>query len=45
VRHLLLDTGAGYELKANKTGALGTLVVSTLLTLLIWGFIYSGGAH
>jgi len=45
VRHLLLDTGAGYELKANKTGALGTLVLSILLTLLIWGFIYSGGAH
>ena len=45
VRHLLLDTGAGYELKANKSGALATIAISSILTLLIWGFIYSGGAH
>lgn len=36
VRHLLLDTGAGFELRANKLGALATLAVSVLLTLLIW---------
>jgi succinate dehydrogenase / fumarate reductase cytochrome b subunit len=42
VRHLLLDTGAGYELKINKSGALATMVVSVLLTLLIWGSIYYG---
>jgi len=42
VRHLLLDTGAGYELKANRSGALATMVVSILLTLLIWGSIYYG---
>ena len=45
VRHLLLDTGAGYELKANKTGAIATLAVSILLTLLIWGSIFFYGAH
>jgi succinate dehydrogenase / fumarate reductase cytochrome b subunit len=44
VRHLLLDTGAGYELKANKAGALSTLVISVLLTLLIWGLIFFHGA-
>ncbi|MBW8743642.1 MAG: succinate dehydrogenase, cytochrome b556 subunit [Sphingomonas sp.] len=44
VRHLLLDTGAGYELKINKAGALATLVISILLTLLIWGLIFYRGA-
>jgi succinate dehydrogenase / fumarate reductase cytochrome b subunit len=45
VRHLLLDTGAGYELKTNRAGALATLAVSILLTLLIWGGIFLYGAH
>jgi len=44
VRHLLLDTGAGYELKINKAGALATLAISILLTLLIWGPIFYHGA-
>jgi len=44
VRHLLLDTGAGYELKVNKAGALATLAISLLLTLLIWGAIFFHGA-
>jgi len=44
VRHLLLDTGAGYELKVNKTGALATLAISIVLTLLIWGAIFYRGA-
>lgn len=43
VRHLLLDTGAGYELKVNKTGALATLAVSIMLTVLIWGAIFLHG--
>ena len=45
VRHLLLDTGAGYELKVNKTGALATLAISILLTLLIWVPIFFRGAQ
>ena len=44
VRHLLLDTGAGYELRINKTGALATLAISISLTILIWGWIFSRGA-
>ena len=28
IRHLVLDTGAGYELKTNKTGAILTIVGS-----------------
>jgi len=44
VRHLLLDTGAGYELKVNKAGALATLAVSIVLTALIWTLILAKGA-
>jgi succinate dehydrogenase / fumarate reductase cytochrome b subunit len=36
VRHLILDTGAGYELQRNKMGAILTFVVSVLLTAAIW---------
>ncbi|MDO6413125.1 succinate dehydrogenase, cytochrome b556 subunit [Sphingomonas sp. BIUV-7] len=43
IRHLLLDTGAGYELKINKMGAVATLVVSTTLTVLVWGAILMRG--
>lgn len=36
VRHLLLDTGAGYELGRNRLGAILTFVVAALLTVAIW---------
>ena len=36
VRHLVLDTGAGYELKRNKLGALACMVVAVVLTALFW---------
>ncbi len=39
IRHLVLDTGAGYELRRNKAGALLTMVASTLLTVLYWAYI------
>lgn len=45
MRHLLLDTGAGYELKANRAGAMATLAVSIVLTLLVWGSIFLRGAQ
>jgi succinate dehydrogenase / fumarate reductase cytochrome b subunit len=44
MRHLLLDTGAGYELRVNKMGALATIAVSIVLTLLIWVPIFFHGA-
>ena len=44
VRHLLLDTGAGYELKVNKTGAIATIALSLALTLIVWGAILLRGA-
>jgi succinate dehydrogenase / fumarate reductase cytochrome b subunit len=42
LRHLVLDTGAGYELKANRRWAILTLVGSVLLTVLLWSAILLG---
>jgi len=42
VRHLLLDTGAGYELKVNRMGSLATMAVSVTLTAIVWLGIYTG---
>jgi succinate dehydrogenase / fumarate reductase cytochrome b subunit len=40
IRHLVLDTGAGYELKRNKMGALATMAASIALTIVFW--LYMG---
>jgi succinate dehydrogenase / fumarate reductase cytochrome b subunit len=45
LRHFVMDVGAGYELKANKTGAVVVMVVPLLITLLVWGLIIAKGAH
>jgi succinate dehydrogenase / fumarate reductase cytochrome b subunit len=37
LRHFVLDTGAGYELKTNKFWAIMTMVVSVAATVAIWG--------
>ena len=39
VRHFVLDTGAGYELKVNKTGSWITIVFSIVATALFWAAI------
>lgn len=39
VRHFILDTGAGYELKGNKRGALATFVFSIIATIIFWAFM------
>lgn len=36
VRHLVLDTGAGYELRTNKTWATIAMIAGPLLTLAFW---------
>jgi len=41
LRHLLLDTGAGYELRTNRAWAIMTMVGSTAVTLAVWAYIYS----
>ena len=38
IRHLVTDTGAGYELGVNKTSAILTVVGSVLLTALLWAW-------
>ena len=40
VRHFILDTGAGYELRTNRAGAWATIGVSALATILFWTFIW-----
>ena len=36
VRHLVMDTGAAFELRVNKMSAILTLVGSVLLTAALW---------
>lgn len=42
IRHLVMDTGAAFELKTNRTFAALTFVFSTLLTLVFWLYICVG---
>jgi succinate dehydrogenase / fumarate reductase cytochrome b subunit len=39
VRHLVLDTGAGYELKRNKQFALLCMAVAVVLTIAFWAWM------
>ena len=39
IRHLVMDTGAGFELGVNKTFAMLTLVASVLLTAALWWYL------
>jgi succinate dehydrogenase / fumarate reductase cytochrome b subunit len=36
LRHFVMDMGAGYELKTNKTGALIVLIAPFFLTAIFW---------
>jgi succinate dehydrogenase / fumarate reductase cytochrome b subunit len=38
IRHLLMDTGMGFELKANKAGAVATILGSVAATALLWAY-------
>jgi succinate dehydrogenase / fumarate reductase, cytochrome b subunit len=42
LRHFVLDIGAGYELKTNRTWSLVIPVLSTLATVALWATIFSG---
>ncbi|RST29956.1 succinate dehydrogenase, cytochrome b556 subunit [Sphingomonas ginkgonis] len=42
IRHLIMDTGAGFELGVNKAMAMATLVVSALMTVALWGYLLLG---
>ena len=39
VRHLVLDTGAGYELKTNKRGAWLTYIFGAAATVIFWIYL------
>ena len=39
VRHFFLDSGANYELKANRAGSIATMVFSVVATVLVWIYI------
>ena len=39
IRHLIMDTGAAFELKANRTLAYLTFVGSVTLTVLFWLYV------
>jgi succinate dehydrogenase / fumarate reductase cytochrome b subunit len=40
LRHLVMDIGAGFELRTNKLSAMITLVGSVALTALLWAWIF-----
>lgn len=42
LRHLVLDTGAGYELKTNKTYSVLVFVGAILASAALWGYIFMG---
>ena len=42
LRHFVMDLGAGFELKTNKTGALVVLILPFFLTAALWLFVFWG---
>lgn len=42
VRHLVLDIGAGYELRKGKMTAMATMVFSPLATIAFWAWLLVG---
>lgn len=42
IRHLILDTGAGYELKTNKIWSIMVFVGAVVMTALVWFLIVGG---
>lgn len=44
LRHLFMDTGAGFELRTNKSWSVATAAMPLLLTALLWAYIVWGDA-
>ena len=42
IRHLFMDIGANFELKANRSSSIATLVFSILTTIAFWAYIVMG---
>lgn len=45
LRHLVLDTGAGYELKANKLWSIVVIAAGVLATIATWLYICKGALN
>ena len=39
IRHLVMDTGMGFELRTNRLGAVATIVLSVIATALLWAYL------
>lgn len=39
VRHFVMDLGAGYELRFNKTSAVATIAFGIIATIVLWAYI------
>lgn len=42
LRHFVLDTGAGYELKTNRAWAIFIPIAAVVVTAAVWLYIFSG---
>ncbi|WP_031292404.1 MULTISPECIES: succinate dehydrogenase, cytochrome b556 subunit [Sphingobium] len=42
LRHFVLDMGAGYELRTNKTWSIVVMIGSVVVTALVWAIICGG---
>ncbi len=40
IRHFVMDMGAGFELKSNRTSAYVAMGVAALLTAALWGYLF-----
>lgn len=38
IRHLVMDSGMGFELRANRAGAIATIVCSIVATAILWAY-------
>ncbi|MBT2187427.1 succinate dehydrogenase, cytochrome b556 subunit [Sphingobium nicotianae] len=45
LRHLVMDMGAGYELKTNRTWSLVVMAAAVIATIALWAYIFTRGAH
>ena len=39
IRHLVMDTGMGFEIEGNKKGAILTIVASLVFTAALWAYL------
>ena len=44
IRHLVMDTGHGFEIEGNKRGAVLTIILSLVLTAALWAYFLGRGA-